>query len=40
MTKIIEIVTNYPIPVFMLIGISIAVVFTIIEETKRRKRKK
>ena len=39
MTKLIEIVEVYPIPVFMMLGILIAGVFTLVEELKRRKNK-
>lgn len=40
MTKLVEIVSNYPIPVFMMLGILIAAISTIIEENKRRKNKR
>jgi cell division protein FtsL len=39
MTKIVEIISTYPIPIFMMVGILIAAVSTVIEENKRRKNK-
>jgi hypothetical protein len=40
MNKFIEIVSTYPIPLFMMLGILIAAISTIIEENKRRKNKR
>jgi len=40
MNKLIEIVSNYPVSIFLMTGILIAAISTVIEENKRRKRKK
>lgn len=39
MTKLIELISVYPISFFMMLGILIAAVFTIKEEIKRRSNK-
>lgn len=39
MEKIIELISVYPISFFMILGILIAGVFTLIEEIKRKKDK-
>jgi hypothetical protein len=39
MKELIELIKVYPIPVFMMLGIFIAGVFTLVEELKRRKTK-
>jgi hypothetical protein len=39
MTKLVDIITTYPVAVFLMTGILIAAVSTIIEENKRRKNK-
>jgi hypothetical protein len=38
MTKLLEIVSTYPVAFFLFTGIIIAAISTIIEENKRRKR--
>jgi hypothetical protein len=40
MTKLVELVSTFPIAAFMMVGFLIAAVSTIIEENKRRKNKR
>jgi hypothetical protein len=37
--KLIEMISIYPIPFFMMLGILIALITTVVEETKRKRRK-
>lgn len=39
MNKLFDIISQYPVAVFLMTGILIAAISTIIEENKRRKRK-
>ena len=40
MTKLVELVSTYPVSFFLFSGILIAAISTIIEENKRRKNKR
>ena len=40
MTKLVDLIITYPVAVFLITGILIAAVSTIIEENNRRKKKK
>jgi len=40
MTKLVDLITTYPVAVFLMSGLLIAAISTIIEENKRRNKRK